>query len=722
MPRIWTLFRNSSLKARLLIAPLVSFIGFAVAGVFFLQAIDTNSRRDRELQLVSTVETASGIARYFQTQEANGVLTRDQAQTMAMRAIKEIRYAGSEYFWINDQSQPYPRMVMHPTVPSLDGQILDKDSFNKATEMYSSDGAFRQHLDRSNLFQSFSEIVSRRGQGFVAYEWPKPLKEGGVTTELYPKLSFVKSFEPWRWIIGTGVYIDDLRSSYWRRAWMVLGFLSSIAVVTLFLALLSRRHLLNDIGGELTQATDAIERIASGDLATPVLATNRSQRSMLTSIESMRTQLDSLASAIVRDSRTLSAEMAALTADASSMGTRLSLQKDTFDEVREIVEKMRSQMLSMSDLAKDTETSSQSIAQQSIDGVKLMNETMRDMDSIADIIDKSSQEVQILAEHANNVGNIVRLIHDIADQTNLLALNAAIEAARAGESGRGFAVVADEVRKLAERTALATQDISTTVGQIQQRILDVVEKMGSATPVAKSGVDTAKKTVAMLNDFHRAADDVFEKMARFSVIVGHEVENSQSVVDTVNQSIEITEQAVQMVDGASRVAAKADHTAENLKLQSSKFRVSAGGGESDQLLTKNVALEWSPRLMIGEPSIDAQHKRLVQLFNELHEALHGESSRDKIAQVLDALLEYTQFHFAHEASLMKQFRYPEETRHLTMHDDLVKTALEYKRRFETGEAIGVDLVNFVRDWLTNHILKTDRLLADFINKKSSRAT
>ena len=81
-----------------------------------------------------------------------------------------------------------------------------------------------------------------------------------------------------------------------------------------------------------------------------------------------------------------------------------------------------------------------------------------------------------------------------------------------------------------------------------------------------------------------------------------------------------------------------------------------------------------------------------------------------------SLLEYTQFHFAHEAQLMKTHGYPGQKAHLAMHDDLVQKALDYKRRFEAGEAIGVDLVNFVRDWLTHHILKTDRELANHVNQ------
>ena len=391
----------------------------------------------------------------------------------------------------------------------------------------------------------------------------------------------------------------------------------------------------------------------------------------------MRTQLNGLASTIVQKSCILSTDMATLAADASSMGTRLSLQKNTFDEVRTVVEQMQAQMMVLSDLASATETSTRSIAQRTVEGEAMMDETMKDMHLIARIIGKSSHEVQLLAEQADSVGKIVGLIRDIADQTNLLALNAAIEAARAGESGRGFAVVADEVRKLAERTASATHEISVTIGDIQNKTLSVVNEMNSATPVVQSGVETAGKTVVMLKDFRKEADAAFNKMEQFSHVVVKEVSNASDIVEIVTQSIEITDQAVQMVDGASQIAARADHTAEELKHQAMRFKVSQVEPEADRLATgRNVALAWSPRLMVGEASIDTQHQRLVELFNDLNEALHNASPQQRIAQVLTDLLEYTQFHFAHEAGLMKKFNFPGQRAHLAMHDDLVNKASE----------------------------------------------
>ena len=563
-----------SLRARLLLAPVLSLLCFVLLGFIALQIVDSSMRRDKERQLIAVVEVASGVLQHYRELEVAGTLSAEAARKDALLTLKTMRKFGSEYLWVNDLAQPIPKMIMHPTVPALDGQVLDKAAFNKATALYSVDGSEREALDNANLFQSFARVVGKYGEGFVAYQWPKP-KAGGVTEELYPKLSYGKRFEPWGWMVGSGVYIDDLNAAYWRFVWIVWGLTIAVSVLTLAVALIARRRILNELGGEVSAAVLAAQRITSGDLVTIVGDGSAPPDSMLAALEIMRSQLDTLASAIVGNSRSLSADMATLTADASTMNSRLSLQKDSFDEVHAVVERMQAQMSVLADMASATEASTRSIAQRTVEGEAMMGETMQDMRRIASIIDASTQDVEALSEQARSVNKIVSLIREIADQTNLLALNAAIEAARAGESGRGFAVVADEVRKLAERTAGATHEITVTIGDIQSKILDVVKQMDSVTPVVHSGVETADKTVVMLTNFRSEANVAFSKMEQFSHVVSEEVANARNIVDLVNQSIEITDQAAQMIGGASRIAAKADHTAEELKRHASRFRVSS---------------------------------------------------------------------------------------------------------------------------------------------------
>jgi methyl-accepting chemotaxis protein len=108
-----------------------------------------------------------------------------------------MRYAnGTGYFWINDNTRPYPKMVMHPTIPNLDGRVLDDPRFNNALGK------------EQNLFQAFLDVTDAKGEGYVDYQWPKPTPDG--LTRKQPKLSYVKLHKPLGWVIGTGVYIDTV--------------------------------------------------------------------------------------------------------------------------------------------------------------------------------------------------------------------------------------------------------------------------------------------------------------------------------------------------------------------------------------------------------------------------------------------------------------------------------------------------------------------------------
>lgn len=128
------------------------------------------------------------------------------------------------------------------------------------------------------------------------------------------------------------------------------------------------------------------------------------------------------------------------------------------------------------------------------DGHEVMNQTVTGMQQVSEAVGHSANIIMTLGKSSDQIGEIVRVIEDIADQTNLLALNAAIEAARAGEQGRGFAVVADEVRKLAERTTKATKEIGDMIRQIQIDTKSAVASMEEGTVRVTGGVELANKT------------------------------------------------------------------------------------------------------------------------------------------------------------------------------------------------------------------------------------
>lgn len=137
-------------------------------------------------------------------------LSTEQAKADVIHIIESMRYdKGAGYLWINDMGRPIPKMIMHPTLPALNGKVLDDPTFNCALGI------------KQNLFQAFVDVCRSRGQGYVDYLWPKPVKDG-LTAE-QPKISYVSLFTPWDWVVGTGVYIDDIEADKEKKRAAILS-------------------------------------------------------------------------------------------------------------------------------------------------------------------------------------------------------------------------------------------------------------------------------------------------------------------------------------------------------------------------------------------------------------------------------------------------------------------------------------------------------------------
>ena len=173
---------------------------------------------EKETQLRHLVETAHTLLQAYEQAAKDGRLSEPAARAQAANAVRQLHYGAREYFWIHDLSQPLPVMVMHPTVPALEGKPLAEARFARATSMRSGPDGGYQTLNNENLFVAMNRAIAATGEGYVTYDWPKPLPQGGVTEQLYSKLSYVKRFDAWGWVIGSGIYIDDLEAEYWRDA------------------------------------------------------------------------------------------------------------------------------------------------------------------------------------------------------------------------------------------------------------------------------------------------------------------------------------------------------------------------------------------------------------------------------------------------------------------------------------------------------------------------
>ena len=439
---------------------------------------------DRQDKVRNLVEVAHATVAHFEKEASAGRMTVDEAKKAAKDALRDLRYDKVEYFWINDLTD---LMVMHPIKPELDGKKLD--------QLKDKNGKF--------LFTEFNKVVKAQGAGFVDYLWPKPGSDEGV-----PKISYVMGFQPWGWVIGSGIYIDDVDAKFRTDAIKLLLWGLGIGGFIAISLLLLSRNIISTLGGDPAVASAITKRIAAGDLATPVNCIAGDGDSLLANIGQMQDTLRRMIATIIGNAEHVARAAEQLMQASEEVADRARQQSDAASSMAASVEEMAVSIDQVRDNAEEAHGISQEAGAISNEGAQVIHNAASEMRKISEAVQSSSQIVEDLGRQSDKITSIVNTIKEIADQTNLLALNAAIEAARAGEQGRGFAVVADEVRKLAERTSLSTTEIAGMVAKIQNGTRSAVTSMQAGVTQVSNGVQLANQAGDSINRIRDGAERV----------------------------------------------------------------------------------------------------------------------------------------------------------------------------------------------------------------------
>lgn len=407
----------------------------------------------------------------------------------------------------------------------------------------------------------------------------------------------------------------------------------------------------------------------------------------------------------------------AISARATELALSLQIQGNTNRESEQSVHRIEDSMGIVAQLAQETEDDSRQVVNLSQLGTEKANEAAGKMHSVSHSIDQSVQQIGALGQSVEKIGGIASIIREIADQTNLLALNAAIEAARAGEQGRGFAVVADEVRKLAERTAGATSEIASVIAHIAADTVKAVSHMNSVTPEIRTGLSQAQSAAELLDQIRQQAGSTLDKMTHLAQTLTEERTHVADVVSRVGQMVQVSDATEAKIRDTSSNTVALENDIERLVALVGRTDAGVGGAATQGAPTTAPLLTWSDALASGYAEIDRQHQRLIELGNQLNAAIRSGHGREIVGTVLEELIDYTAKHFQFEERLMEQHRFPHLDDHRAKHSQLVKEVLAHKARFDAGDTLTAEVMNFIRDWLVNHIMKTDRTLGKFLAER-----
>ena len=568
-----TRFKNWRIQYKIMSISIIS-VAVMMIGMFtyLLPLIELRINMEKRDATRHVVELAMGILEQRDADVKAGKTPLEQAQKEASEQIKKLRYEKKEYIWINDLGKPVPKMIMHPTVPALDGKVLDDAKFNKATKSIDGLNGEVRKLDNKNLFVSFNEVVERSGRGFVNYEWPKPKEGGGTTTELYTKLSYVQKYEPWGWVLGSGIYIDDVKSDVNAVKWILVGLNIVFALFMLLLCFFISRGITRTLG----YVDASLEEMSSGggDLTKRLTVEREDETGSLA--HSFNHFLDNMKEIIVRINKNAvdvagSAENLNRTSAAIASGTERAASQST--SVAIACEEMAATSAEIANNCIRTVEISNRAAQTALDGSGVVDNAVQSIRRIAVKVQQSAKTVASLGTRSEQIGNIVGTIEDIADQTNLLALNAAIEAARAGEQGRGFAVVADEVRALAERTTKATREIGEMIKAIQKETQSAVDAMDEGVQEVERGTEDASRSGQALEEIINQVGDLTSQINQIATAAEQQTATTNEISKSMHQITEVVSDASKSSQDTAGAAKELAAMAEELKRIVAQFRM-----------------------------------------------------------------------------------------------------------------------------------------------------
>ncbi|OLA62082.1 MAG: hypothetical protein BHW48_02095 [Roseburia sp. CAG:10041_57] len=483
----------------------------------------------------SEVQSAISITENYYELAQSGGLSEAEAQKKAMEVIRSIRYGddNSGYLWIDGTDYT---LLMHPILPDQEGNN-------------------RYELTDQNDVKIIQEIMKVAKEG--GYNEFYFTKSDGVTVA--PKVAYSKEFEPWNWVITTGVYSDDIQNIVDNSNGVIqigqifnqsLGLMAGMAALFAVIIAIVAYILIKKIILVIDKVKVQLTRVAQGDL-TGKLEGRISQRNdeLGAMVRNTNIAMDSFRSSMLSVKNTTDAvesgstDMKEKTENAvnanEQVATAIGNVAAEVSQQASAVDQMIENVASLADAGKAVSTAVEEALQymKQLDGnsadMKAKMESMSEESAHMDVnVQEISEKIDVTSKGIQEMETILGSIEEIASETNLLALNASIEAARAGDAGRGFAVVADSIKGLSENTSNELENIRKIISTLVENFKEC-EKCIEL--VVKSNQSSTESTKDVIESFRIINNDVVSTNEKLTVVHETDEKMMKDIMEIDNQ-------------------------------------------------------------------------------------------------------------------------------------------------------------------------------------------
>ena len=547
--------RNMRISTKLIVIVTASVAGIIAVAWLSLSALRTNLVEDRKSKLEDVVRLAISALEQDRQSSIKAGLSEEQALARSKELLRAMKFGKDDYVFALDM---LGNVAVHPN-RKVEGANL----------MAVADPDGVQFTKRLVEF-----AAAGPGHGFVEYRYPRAGGEQPI-----PKISYSAGYKPYGWAIGAGVYLDDIDETFHLQLWRTGALIGVALLLTLALSFLMGRRIVTS----LKVMTRAMDQLAAGDLSATVPAEGSDEigamaksvrvfKESMIEAENLRKEQDNSRARADRDRVELLHRVAdefdtAVSSSLLSVADAINTLRSTSQSMSTIVETANGQTSSVAGVAQQASLTIESVAASTTELSASVSEIGKQAARSASIsaiaveeANRTNKTINGLSAAAQSIGEVVKLISEIASQTNLLALNATIEAARAGEAGKGFAVVASEVKTLATQTARATEQISAQVASMQ-----------SATSEAVDAINGVGQTIGSINEIAMAIAAAVEEQDTATAEIARNVQGVSTGTAQLSQNIHGLNRSVEETAVAAEDVSK---SATQLGVQSEGLRSS----------------------------------------------------------------------------------------------------------------------------------------------------